>query len=158
MTAMNALELARSYGVRFRRKPDGSGVAYQADAAPPPEVVAILAAAKPDFLRVLAGREAARTAMNATAPGDCPPRRWAEAQGGLRRFIRDGWGDQAALLGWTAEELYRVPPVWRRIDLTGAALLIGDARVIAVTENSIAIEMLSGSRLKFRRIGREHLA
>jgi hypothetical protein len=158
MTAMNALELARSYGVRFRRKPDGSGVAYQADAAPPPEVVAILAAAKPDFLRVLAGREAARTAMNATAPDDCPPRRWAEAQDGLQRFIRDGWGDQAALLGWTAEELYRVPPVWRRIDLTGAALLIGDARVIAVTENSIAIEMLSGSRLKFRRIGREHLA
>jgi hypothetical protein len=48
--------------------------------------------------------------------------------------------------------------VWRRIDLTGAALLIGEARVIAVTENSVAIETLSGSRLKFRRIGREHLA
>jgi hypothetical protein len=158
MTAMNALELARSYGVRFRRKPDGSGVAYQADAAPPPEVVAILAAAKPDFLRVLAGREAARTAMNATAPDDCPPRRWAEAQDGLQRFIRDGWGDQAALLGWTAEELYRAPPLWARVDLTGAALMIGDRRVVAVTGTSIAIETLSGSRLKFRRIGREHLA
>jgi hypothetical protein len=158
MTAMNALELARSYGVRFRRRPDGSGVAYQADAAPPPEVVAILAAAKPDFLRVLAGREAARTAMNATAPGDCPPRRWAEAQDGLQRFIRDGWGDQAALLSWTAEELYRAPPLWARVDLTGAALMIGDRRVVAVTGTSIAIETLSGSRLKFRRIGREHLA
>jgi hypothetical protein len=40
----------------------------------------------------------------------------------------------------------------------GAALLIGDRRAIAVTETSIAIETLSGSQLKFRRIGREHLA
>lgn len=96
--------------------------------------------------------------MNATAPDDCPPQRWAEAQDGLQRFIRDGWGDQAALLGWTAEELYRVPPVWARVDLTGAALMTGDRRVIAVTGTSIAIETPSGSRLKFRRIGREHLA
>ena len=71
---------------------------------------------------------------------------------------RDGWCDQAALLGWTADELYRVPPVWARVDLTGVALLIADRRVIAVTETSIAIETLAGSHLKFRRIGREHLA
>ena len=158
MTAMNALELARSYGVRFSRKPDGSGVVYQAKAAPPPDVVAVLAAAKPDFLRVLAGREAAKVALNAAPPLDCLPRRWTEAQDGLRRFVKDGYGDQATLLGWTVDELYRVPPVWARIDLAGAALLIGDRRVIAVTESSISIEALSGSRLKFRRIGREHLA
>jgi hypothetical protein len=36
--------------------------------------------------------------------------------------------------------------------------MIGDRRVVAITEASIAIERLSGSRLKFRRIGREHLA
>ena len=158
MTAMNALELARSYGVRFLRKPDGSGVVYQAKAAPPPDVVAVLAAAKPDFLRVLAGREAARAALNAAAPPDCLPQRWVAAQEGLRRFVRDGWCDQAALLGWTADELYRVPPLWSRVDLTGAALLVGERRIVAVTEASIAIETLSGSRLKFRRIGREHLA
>jgi hypothetical protein len=104
MTAMNALELARSYGVRFLRKPDGSSVVYQAKAAPPPDVVAVLAAAKPDFLRVLAGREAARTALNATAPPDCLPRRWTEAQDGLRRFVNDGYGDQATLLCWTVDE------------------------------------------------------
>ena len=93
---MNALELARSYGVRFLRKPDG-GIRYQAAAAPPPDVVAVLAAAKPDFLRVLAGREAAQDRPDATAPPDCLPRRWAEARDGLRRFVSDGWGDQAAL-------------------------------------------------------------
>ena len=71
MTVMNALELARSYGVRFLRKPDG-GIRYQAAAAPPPDVVAVLAAAKPDFLRVLAGREAAKTALNADAAAGLP--------------------------------------------------------------------------------------
>jgi hypothetical protein len=157
MTVMNALELARSYGVRFLRKPDG-GIRYQAAAAPPPDVVAVLAAAKPDFLRVLAGREAARAALNAAAPPDCLRQRWVAAQESLRRFVRDGWCDQAALLGWTVDELYRVPPVWARVDLTGAALLVGQSRVIAVTEVSIVIETLSGSRLKVRRIGREHLA
>jgi hypothetical protein len=48
--------------------------------------------------------------------------------------------------------------VWSRVDLTGAALLIGDRRVIAVTAASIAIATWSGSQLKFRRLGREHVA
>jgi hypothetical protein len=42
-------------------------------------------------------------------------------------------------------------PRWRRP-------LIGDRQVIAVTEDSIVTEMPSGARLKFRRLGREHLA
>jgi hypothetical protein len=157
MTVMNTLELARSYGVRFLRKPDG-GVRYHAAAAPPPDVVAVLAAAKTDFLRVLAGRETAKIAANANPPPDCLPQRWVAAQESLRRFVRDGWCDQAALLCWTADELYRVPPLWSRVDLTGAALLVGERRIVALTEASIVIETLSGSRLNFRRIGREHLA
>ena len=155
---MTVLDLARSHGVEIRLKADGSGLVFEADAAPPPAVVAILAAAKPDFLRVLAGREAARIATNAEPPPDCLPRRWAEAQDGLRRFVNDGWGDQATLLGWTGDELYRAPPFWARVDLAGAALLIADRRVIAVTEASIAIQTPTGGQLKFRRIGREHLA
>jgi hypothetical protein len=106
----------------------------------------------------MAGREAALAAFNAATPVDCLPRRWAEAQDGLRRFTDDGWGDQAALIGWSPEELYRVPPLWRRVDLIGAVLLIGESQVIVVTEASIVIEAPSGSRLKFRRIGREHVA
>jgi hypothetical protein len=54
--------------------------------------------------------------------------------------------------------LYALPPVWARVDLCGAALLIGDRKVIAVTADSIAIEARSGSTLKFYRIGRGHLA
>ena len=77
---------------------------------------------------------------------------------GLRRFVERGYGDQATLLGWSNEELYRVPEFWSQIHLAGAALMIDDCKVVAVTEASIAIETRSGSRLKFRRIGREHLA
>jgi hypothetical protein len=84
--------------------------------------------------------------------------RWAEAMRGARRFVDEGWSDKAALLGWTAIELFRLPPLWSRVDLAGAALLINDRRVIAVTEASIVIETPSGAQLKFHRLGREHLA
>jgi hypothetical protein len=80
------------------------------------------------------------------------------AKQGLRRFLAEGWGDQAALMGWTGDELYRVPPLWTQTHLTGVALLIGDWRVAAVTEASIVIEARTRSRLKFRRIGRQRVA
>ena len=156
--AIDALAAAKAAGVALRLKADEGGLVLEVNAEPPPDVLAALRAAKPDLLRILAGREAAKAALNATAPPDCLPRRWTKAQDGLRRFVADSYGDQAALLGWTNDELYRVPPVWARVDLTGAALLIADRRVIAVTETAIAIETPSGSLLKFRRIGREHLA
>jgi hypothetical protein len=124
---------------------------------PPEAVVNLLRANESALFMIVSAREMATTTLAAERPYDCSEERWASAIRGLRRFMRDGWGDQAALLGWTAEELYRVPPVWRRVDLTGAALLIGEGRVIAATENSIVFEKLSGSRLKFRRIGREHV-
>ena len=153
--ALEALAAAESAGVKITL--DGDGLILEADPLPP-DIVALLRTVKPDLLRVLTSREAARAALNAAAPPDCLPQRWVAAQESLRRFVRDGWCDQAALLGWTADELYRVPPLWSRVDLTGAALLVGERRIVALTEASIVIETLSGSRLKFRRIGREHLA
>jgi hypothetical protein len=138
---------------------DGDGIIVETKTPPlPADVVALLKAAKPDLLRILEWREAARVTLSAAPPPDCGEDRWTEALRGLHRFVVEGWGDRAALMGWTKDELYRVPRFWSRIDLTGAALLIGQSRVIAVTEASIVIETLSGSRLKFRRIGREHVA
>ena len=153
--ALEAIAAAKSAGVKITL--DGDGLILEADPLPP-DIVALLRTVKPDLLRVLVSREAARAALNAAAPPDCLPQRWAAAQAGLHRFVNAGYGDQATLLGWTVDELYRVPPLWSRVDLTGAALLIADRRVVAVTESSISIETLSGSRLKFRRIGRGHLA
>jgi hypothetical protein len=125
---------------------------------PPAAVVDLLGANESALLTILSAREAAIPALSGAPPDDCSDTRWAAAMHGLRRFVDGGWSDKAALLGWTAVELYRLPPLWSRIDLTGAALLIGDRRVIAVTEDSIVIETPSGASLKFPRLGREHLA
>jgi hypothetical protein len=154
MSALEAIDAAKAAGVKLSLN-DGEIVAE----APklPLDVVGQLKAVRSDLMRVLVAREAAQAALRAQPPPDAPAKRWMVAMDGLVRFVRD-WGDRAALLGWTGEELYRVPPLWSRIDLTGAALLVGDKKVAAVTEASIAIESQSGSRLKFRRIGREHLA
>jgi hypothetical protein len=155
MSAIEALAAASAAGVAITL--DGDGLVLEAPKLPP-DVVALLKSVKPDLLRVLAAREAAQAALGARPPADCPESHWKPARRGLERFIAEGWGDQAALLGWTAEELYRVPPLWSRIDLTGAAWLVGFRRVTAVTTDNIVTESRSGSRLKFRRIGREHLA
>lgn len=156
MSALEALDAASSIGVRVKLRGGRLMMGYRQE--PPEAVVNLLRVNEPGLFTVLSAREIAAAALAADPPPNCSTERWAKAMDGLQAFIRLGWGDQAALLGWTAEELYRVPPVWRRIDLTGAALLIGDRRVVAVTEASIAIETPSGSRLKFRRIGREHVA
>jgi hypothetical protein len=71
---------------------------------------------------------------------------------GLKKFLADGWGDQAALLGWSTAELYAVPRVWARVDLTGTALLVGRWQVVDVDAEAITIKPpWSDSQLKFQR-------
>ena len=120
--ALEALAASKAAGVTIIL--DGDGLILEAEPKLPPDIVALLRMVKLDLLRILAGREAACAAFNAPLPPDCSERRWAEALRGLQHFVERGLADQAALHGWTAEELYRVPPVWRRVDLTGVALLI----------------------------------
>jgi hypothetical protein len=157
VSAFEALAAAEAAGVELIL--DGDGIFLETKTPPPPaDVVALLKSVKPDLLRILECRAAAEAALGSEMPTDCRPWRWVVAQDGLTRFLVEGWGDKAALMGWTPTELYRVPELWSQISLTGAALLIGDKKVIAVTEASIVVETQSGSRLTFRRIGREHLA
>ena len=155
MSALEALAAAKAAGVKLSL--DGDGIILEAPKLPD-DVVELLTAAKPDLLRVLEWREAAKAALKSKPPPDAGEDHWTEALQGLHRFVVEGWGDRAALMGWTKDELYRVPFLWARVDLCGAALLIGDRRVAAVTETSIAIAARAGSKLKLRRIGREHLA
>ena len=50
------------------------------------------------------GRVAARAIINtAEPPPDCSEQRWVVARRGLKRFLDEGWGDQATLLGWTSK-------------------------------------------------------
>jgi hypothetical protein len=156
MSALEALDAASTAGVRVKLQSGRIIIGYKQE--PPERVVHMLRANETALLLILSAREAAMFALAAEPPDDCSDARWAEAVRGLKRFVDAGWSDQAALLGWTDVELYRVPHLWSRIDLAGAALLIGDRRVIAVTEDSIVIETASGASLKFRRLGREHLA
>jgi hypothetical protein len=155
MSALEALAAAKAAGVKLSL--DGDGIILEAPKLPD-DVVELLTAAKPDLLRVLEWREAAKAALRSKPPPDAHEDRWAQALQGLHRFVVEGWADRAAVLGWSKDELYRVPFLWARVDLCGAALLIADNRVVAVTEASIAIAARGGSTLKFRRIGREHLA
>lgn len=154
MSALEVLAAAQAAGVRLVL--EGGEIIAEAPRLPP-DVVDLLRAVKPDLTRILACRDAAREVFSAAAPPDCAEEQWTIALRGLRRYLVEGWGDRAALMGWTSDELYRVPALWRRVDLAGAALLIADRRVVAVTEELIAITTNSGSGLKFRRIGREHV-
>src|ERR1700722_11182451 len=106
MSAVEALAATSAAGIRITL--DGDGLILEAPKLPP-DVVALLKSVKPDLLRVLAVRKAAQAALAASPPADCPESQWKEARRGLERFIAEGWGDQAALLSWTSEELYGLP-------------------------------------------------
>jgi hypothetical protein len=150
--AIGALAAAQAAGITLTR--NGDKILLEALDLPE-DIVAGLIANKLGLLRIFGGpqsrlrRRQRRTASGllASALGRGPT--WHAA------LVAEGWGDQAILLGWTIEELYSVPPLWRRVDLIGAALLIDDRRV--ATEFSIAVVTPQGSLLRFRRAGREHI-
>jgi hypothetical protein len=114
-----------------------------------------------------AGQAAAHAALEAKRPPDWWPRRWDETQRGLKAFLEGGWSDRALALGWSPEELYRPPRSLRGANRVGLAFLIGDGRVMAVTEESITVEepevWIKGQqyglqRYSFGRRGREYFS
>jgi hypothetical protein len=116
------------------------------DAAPPPNV-------EPPKLTkpLLETVEAAR-------PPDVGDRQWRTAMKGLEAFLAGGHGDQAERLGWPKDELYRVPPVWARVDLCGAGLLVADSTVVAITSVEIRIKTVGGATQVFHRAPEPDLA
>ena len=76
--AIDALAAAKAAGVALRLKVDEGGLVLEVNAEPPPDVLAALRAAKPDLLRILAGREAAKPPLTPLR------RRIACREGGLR--------------------------------------------------------------------------
>jgi hypothetical protein len=70
---------------------------------------------------------------------------------GLRAFLAAGHADEALRIGWSHDELFRVPPLWSRIELCGVGLLIGDREVIGVTPTAIQIKTSSGAIQSFYR-------
>jgi hypothetical protein len=84
-------------------------------------------------------------------PRDVNDAQWDVAMRGLRTFLATGRADEALRLGWPHNELFRVPPVWSRVDLCGCALLIGDREVVEVTPAQIGIKTASGATQRFFR-------
>ena len=94
----------------------------------------------------------------------CPdyvePARWQQALQDGRRFLAE-WGEQAEALGWTARDLFglhEVPanphPTYQRLsryDCTGLIWLLQGCPVVALTEETAAIKMPTGSITTYRR-------
>jgi hypothetical protein len=149
ISVVEVLINARDAGIRLSLE-DGKLIAEASEV--PPALVAQLQAARSDLLPLLALREAAQPALAAERPSGARAAEWADALRGLKKFLADGWGDQAMLLGWAPAQLFAVPPVWARIDLTGVALLVGRWRVVDVDAAAITIKPpWSDSQLKFQR-------
>lgn len=68
------------------------------------------------------------------------PRRWEQAKRDAAEFLAD-WGDQAAELGWTAEELFGLHPVapLTRYDVMGLIWLLSGKEVSAIDERTAKI-------------------
>jgi hypothetical protein len=84
-------------------------------------------------------------------PPDATDAQWDAAMSGVRTFLASGLADEAIRLGWPHDELFAVPPLWANVALCGAALVIGDREVAAVTADKIQIKSESGSILSFYR-------
>jgi hypothetical protein len=85
---------------------------------------------------------------------------WRHAVEDGRRFLV-AWGEQAAALGWTATDIFALPPIpenphpsWQRlarVDLLGLVWSLHGRPVTAVTAEAITIEMPAGNLLRFYR-------
>jgi len=99
-------------------------------------------------------------ALETECPEYVPVERWQQAVEDARRFVAE-WSDQAAALGWIADDLFGLAPIpdipkpsfqrLSRYDLTGLVWLLGGRRVIAMTDFTAAIETVSGGTLTYRR-------
>jgi hypothetical protein len=86
--------------------------------------------------------------------------RWQQALQDGRRFLAE-WGEQAEALGWTARDLFglhEVPanphPTYQRLsryDCTGLIWLLQGCPVVALTGETAAIKMPTGSVTTYRR-------
>jgi hypothetical protein len=154
MTAAEALALAKAHGVTIL--PDGDDLEILADREPDRDLLDAIAVCKAAILAKLreeasAAHHPLAEAIEAERPPDVTGNQWRIAMRGLRAFIAAGHGDEAERLGWPRDELFRVPPVWARVELCGAALLIGDREVLDVTRDAIRIKTASGAIQAFYR-------
>src|SRR5262249_11541567 len=100
------------------------------------------------------------TVLEHRCPAHVEPDRWQQALEDGRRFLAQ-WGEQAAALGWTPEDLSGLHPVpdnpapnyWRlsRYDETGLIWLLRGRPLVALTKATAAIENPTGAVTVYRK-------
>jgi hypothetical protein len=83
--------------------------------------------------------------------------RWLQAREDAGVFL-ETWAEQAAALGWTAEDLFRLHPTepMARYDAMGLVWLLRGRPVVAMTESTATIKSPTGSLLTYDRFSDHH--
>lgn len=87
-------------------------------------------------------------------PADVPPRCWRRFLDDAGRFLDDGWGERAKVLGWEALDLFgcdRARP-YARVDRAGLLWLLDGGRVVLLTDGEALVETPTGARQRYRRV------
>jgi hypothetical protein len=157
MTLSEIIARVRGHGATLTVDGDDLVVDYTGE-RPPAPLYAALREHKAEILEHLRvealNREAVQPVVreiDAQRPPDVSDNLWRVALAGLTAFLADGLGDEAEAAGWPHDQLYQVPPLWSRVDLTGVALLIGGNRVVSIGSDEILIQTTSGSQQRFTR-------
>jgi hypothetical protein len=98
--------------------------------------------------------------LAAACPAYVEPDRWQRCLEDARAFLPT-WGEQAAALGWTADDLFQLhspppnpKPSYSRLsrhDCRGLLWGLDGCRVVALSSNSAVVATVSGARLTHRR-------
>jgi hypothetical protein len=87
-----------------------------------------------------------------TCPDKVDQDRWLRARVDACAFL-ETWGEQAAALGWAADDLFDLHPTapLARYDRMGLVWLLLGQTVVALTQDTATISTRSGARVTFRR-------
>ena len=159
MSAAQAIELAHRHGVEL--EPRGELLHYRADAQPPPEVLDALREHKPEIMAALATAspsipqewlDGVSKLLGTPHPEGMAPESWMLFLASCDAFMAGTWPGKAASMGWDAHHLFGCDGLrpGARVDRMGLLWLLRGGRIAALTSESAAIEMPSGSRLTYR--------
>ena len=84
-------------------------------------------------------------------PSNVPDRRWRQAVDAAGRFA-DKWAAKSSALGWTALDIFGVDRLAPEAALYTAGLiwLLQDKQVVAISDDAVIVETISGVRQSFR--------
>jgi hypothetical protein len=92
-------------------------------------------------------------ALKVRCPEQVERRSWQQAIDDGRRFLAC-WGEQAAILGWSADDLFVLHPVAPngRYDTMGLVWLLRGRPVVSLTASTAAIRTPCDGTLTYRRV------